>query len=255
MNVSICLILSSKWAILCLLSCVILKPTQTHKSMGNFNFNFVNQTKGTSVNFEERLRDISTRMNVKQQISVAFFSNPGDEEIPAAYCGTSGPHECWVILSKYLVERYHQSEVDFVIAHELGHINHRKMEGTCTKINRIGHFLALLSVTASSAPPQVRMLGQVTVLVCWVVLKNVLSRWFEYLADQAAAEAVGYWAGVSLLSKIESVLRKLRRQSPGNDRGCGWERMWSTHPSLMERMNALSCAQGRRPTAVWSARK
>jgi len=150
-----------------------------------------------------------------------------------------------IVLGDTLIEAFPENEIEFVVAHELGHY---VTKDTWRTIG-IGELLAtVLFLVARGATPEAEreefrkhalLLARfyAVMLLATQALRPLLfafSRSREWAADRFAVEATGDGASGA------SAFRRLRDQNLADEDPPGWyELFFSSHPSLKRRIGAL----------------
>jgi len=130
----------------------------------------------------------------------------------------------------------HGRQLDFVIGHELAHVKHQH------GLKKLGAILGIFGVTGILTfwLPHIGLVGSVVVSFGAVFLPLVcvyfVSRRFEYAADRGAFELTGdAEAGIRSLTDLYAHTRV-----PVT---CTWiEEVFSTHPTLLHRVDAITRA-------------
>ena len=153
-----------------------------------------------------------------------------------------------ILLGDTLLENYSKDEIETVIAHEVGHYKKKHIIkniiiGTASSFltlfviavlyeNTIGIF-GFNSITEIAALPLLSLWGAVIALI-QSPLSNILSRKFEYEADEYAVTVTGKAA------PYISTLEKLTEQNLGDkDPHPFIEWFFYSHPSIKNRIKAL----------------
>ena len=128
----------------------------------------------------------------------------------------------------------HGSQLDFVIGHELAHA--KQKHGLKALLTMTGVFAALAAVTFVIPPMAAgwRIVFNFCVLLLPVATFNALSRYFEYAADRASVALTG-GAEVAIRTLIT-----MYRHSEVPTENSGIEDLFSTHPGLWRRVNAIA---------------
>ncbi len=183
-----------------------------------------------------------------------------DLDVPNAFAAGRDPKHSVVVLTRGLLGRLEPEEVEAVIAHELSHIRNRDV-----LVITLATFFSLVAYYIVRFGPYVTagrrrrdsgnvFLAFAAALAVWLIsmlLIRALSRYREYAADRGSAYLTGRpMALASALVKIsEEAVRlpkeDLRTMSALNAlfifpfRGGGLFELFSTHPSLENRLRYL----------------
>ncbi len=154
-----------------------------------------------------------------------------------------------ILLSDTLLEKYSDDEIETVIAHELGHYKKKHIMKNIL-INTVSSFLILFlisylyqislkwfgfeSITEIAALPLLALWGMVIGFI-EMPLSNIISRRFEYQADEYAVQATGK------KEAFISTLEKLTEQNLGDKEPHPFvEWFFYSHPSIKKRVNAVN---------------
>lgn len=183
-----------------------------------------------------------------------------DLDVPNAFAAGRDPRHSVVVLTRGLLERLEREEVEAVIAHELSHIRNRDVlvitlatffSLVAYYIVRFGPYLTAGRRRRDSGNAFLTILVALAVWLISMLLIRALSRYREYAADRGSAYLTGRpMALASALVKIsEETVRlpkeDLRTMSALNAlfifpfRGGGLFELFSTHPSLENRLRYL----------------
>jgi STE24 endopeptidase len=192
---------------------------------------------------EERLRALARRYGVGDAAILRVDMSRRTKKANAYVIGLFDTHR--IVVGDTLLESFDGDEIEFVVAHELGHYVHRDT----WKLVAIGTAagIALLAMADRAIEPQVprggitwmtRMLYHTTALSTLAgPLLAALARQIEWDADAFALEATRQprW-GVAAFAR-------LREKNLAEDEQPPWmEVLFSTHPSLKSRIAALERA-------------
>ena len=178
------------------------------------------------------------------------------EESPNAFATGRNPEHSSVAVSAGLLEIMSDSELEAVVAHELGHVLHRDilissvaatMGAAITGLARFGMFFG-----GGRDDEGERRGGGILMFflapVAALLIQMAVSRTREFSADAAAAKYTGSPAGlVNALRKLDSWSQKIPMEaSPAMSHMYifppilgGLGRLFSTHPSTEQRIAAL----------------
>ncbi len=170
-----------------------------------------------------------------------------------------------VSLSRGIIDKLNDKELEGVIAHELTHIRNRDVRLLVVSVIFVGIFAfvtqALLRTIRFSGGGNKKGNGAVIMLIVivlaaigWLlstIFRFALSRKREYMADAGAVEITKDADGlasalrkISVDSRIEAVQRKDVAQmfidNPGEKKKVSFSSMFSTHPPIEDRIRILS---------------
>jgi STE24 endopeptidase len=192
---------------------------------------------------EQRLRALAARYSVGEAEILRMDMSRQTRKANAFVTGIGHTHR--IVLGDTLIGKFPENEIEFVVAHELGHY----VSKDTWRLIGIGEALAsLLFAVAQLATPKTErdelrknaillLRFYAVMLVSTQVLRPLLfafSRSREWAADTFALEATG--DGLS----GASAFRRLRDQNLADEDPPGWyEFFFSSHPSLKNRIAAL----------------
>jgi STE24 endopeptidase len=192
---------------------------------------------------EERLRRLATRFGVGDAEILRVDMSRQTRKANAFVTGVGRTHR--IVLGDTLIDAFPENEIEFVVAHELGHY---VSKDTWRSIG-LGELLAtLLFVVANLATPQSErddlreyplLIARfyATMLLATQVLRPLLfafSRSREWAADRFALETTRDRASGA------AAFRRLRDQNLADEDPPRWyEAFFSSHPSLKNRIAAL----------------
>jgi Zn-dependent protease with chaperone function len=136
-------------------------------------------------------------------------------------------------LGKYLTK----SQVDYVIAHELAHVNLKHGRKHLISVLAVFSFLTLALFRFSKHALFFRPVAELAVILGPLVAIYYLSRRFEYAADRAA---------VGFTGEPETAIRALAKLHKIHDVPSQYDRfteLFMTHPALLDRVRAIADAQ------------
>lgn len=193
-----------------------------------------------------RISKLAKDAGLKIENVYSFDMSKNTKKANAAFTGLGKSKR--IILGDTLLESYSESEIETVIAHEVGHYKHKHITKNIL-IGTLSSFLTLFiiaklyesslswfgfdSVTQISALPLLTI-WSILVGLSTTPLGNILSRKFEYEADRYAIEITG--KPVSFINTLE----KLTEQNLGDKephRIVEW--FFYSHPSVKNRISAL----------------
>ena len=195
---------------------------------------------------KSRIETLSKDAGIKVENVYKFDMSKNTKKANAAFTGIGKSKR--IILGDTLIDNYTQDEIETVVAHELGHYKKKHIIkniiiGTVTSFltlfliavlyeNTIGIF-GFTSIKEIAALPVLSLWGAIIGLI-QSPFNNILSRKFEYEADEYAVTSTG--KPESYISTLE----KLTEQNLGDrDPHPFIEWFFYSHPSIKNRINAL----------------
>jgi STE24 endopeptidase len=190
--------------------------------------------------FEQRLRALATRYGVGDAAILSVDMSRRTTKANAYVVGLFGTHR--IVVGDTLLDGFDPDEVEFVVAHELGHYVHRDT-WKLVAIGTLGGIaiLAAAARTVGDDPPSASMTWMTRMMLHATLFSTMagplvaaMARRIEWDADTFALEATGQprW-GVAAFTR-------LREQNLAEDEQPAWmEFLFSTHPSLKRRIAAL----------------
>ncbi len=192
---------------------------------------------------EERLRGLAARFGVGNAAILRMDMSRQTRKANAFVTGIGQTHR--IVLGDTLIEAFPENEIEFVVAHELGHYVNKDTWRTIA----LGEVLAATLFFVANAAASERERGLLRkspllivriyaiMLVATQVLRPLLfafSRSREWAADRFALAATqDPLAGIS-------AFRRLRDQNLADEDPPAWyELFFSSHPSLRARIDAL----------------
>jgi len=214
------------WAIVWLLSAGIVAKIGT---------GFLRRAEGMKFN---RLRSGELRnraLNMARQMGVTlgrvYIVPAGKGHLTNAY-GMSNAIGLTDNLGKYLTK----AQVDYVIAHELAHVNLKHGRKHLVLVFAIFSFLTLALFGFSKHALFFRPVVQLAVIIGPLVAIYYVSRRFEYAADRAAVDFTG---------EPETAVRALANLHKIHEVPAQYDRfteLFMTHPALVSRVQAIADA-------------
>ena len=139
-----------------------------------------------------------------------------------------------IAFTDYLLNHMSKREVNFVVAHELTHLQKKhpnKLAGIATGIAvGFGMFLGTFRSFLDFSP----YMTYGTLIVACTLVTYTFTRRFEYEADAGAVAATSDpYAAISALFKLAQLNLHPLQWS-------GWSEKWITHPSMMRRAKAIA---------------
>jgi heat shock protein HtpX len=184
-----------------------------------------------------------------------------DDPAPNAFATGRDPKHAYVAASTGLLDIMDDTELEAVMAHELGHVKNydiRVMMIVFGLVSAIGFIADMLlhmmwwgSADDEAPNPIFIVLGIVAALLAPLVallVQLAISRQREYLADSTGAMTTRYPEGLaSALEKIEQTGSTMRRQSTSTAhlffanplKGNALSKLFSTHPPIKDRVARL----------------
>lgn len=195
---------------------------------------------------KNRIEMLSRRAGIKVENLYKFNMSKNTKKANAAFTGLGRTKR--IILGDTLIDNYSNEEIETVIAHELGHFKKKHIIkniiiGTITSFLTL-YLIALLyyislswfgftSITQIAALPLLGLWSMIIGLV-QSPLGNVLSRKFEYEADEYAVNETRN------PDAFINTLEKLTNQNLGDKEPHPFvEWFFYSHPSIKNRINAI----------------
>ncbi|HSP88863.1 MAG TPA: M48 family metallopeptidase [Ignavibacteriaceae bacterium] len=195
---------------------------------------------------KSRIERLAEDAGIKVQNVYKFNMSKNTKKANAAFTGLGKSKR--ILLGDTLLENYTQDEIETVIAHEMGHYKKKHIIKNIV-IGTLSSFLTLFliallyentiplfgfdSITQIAALPILSLWGAVIGLI-QSPFSNILSRKFEYEADEYAVTAT------SKVGPYISTLEKLTEQNLGDkDPHPFVEWFFYSHPSIKNRISAL----------------
>lgn len=188
------------------------------------------------------------------------------EHSPNAFATGRNPAHSSVAFTLGLLELMNDSEVEGVLAHELGHIKNRDIltssvaatiAAAITMLARMAYFLPVgrSDEEEGGSNPLVALLMMILAPIAALLIQMAISRTREFAADATAAQYTGTPDGlISGLRKLESWSQRIPMDaSPATAHmfiiqpfsGSAFMKLFSTHPPTEERIAALAALRGR----------
>ena len=194
---------------------------------------------------EQRLRALATRFGVGDAQILRVDMSKQTKKANAFVIGIGRTHR--IVVGDTLIEHFTPEEIEFVVAHELGHYVSKDTwrfvaAGQLSTMAIVfAAFFALGSGKASTARVGALARLQFVALLVSQVLRPALSafsRSREWAADRFALETTGDPATGA------AAFRRLRDRNLAEDEQPAWfEFLFSTHPPLKARIAALEAAR------------
>jgi heat shock protein HtpX len=187
------------------------------------------------------------------------------EHSPNAFATGRNPSHSSVAFTVGLLELMNDSEVEGVLAHELGHIKNRDIltssvaatiAAAITMLARLAWFIPIgRQDEDGDSNPFAGILMMILAPIAAMLIQMAISRTREYAADATAAKYCGTPDGlISGLQKLEGYSKRIPMDaSPATAHmfiikpfsGSAFLKMFSTHPPTEERIAALAALRGR----------
>ena len=192
---------------------------------------------------EERLRALATRYGVGDAGILRMDMSKQTRKANAFVTGIGDTHR--IVLGDTLIDGFPENEIEFVVAHELGHYVNKdtwRTIGLGEALSIVLFFVAYFATSESEREdlrkrPLLLARFYATMMVATQVLRPVLfgfSRSREWAADRFAIDATRDAASGA------SAFRRLRDQNLADEDPPAWyEFFFSSHPSLKNRIAAL----------------
>ena len=195
---------------------------------------------------KERIKMLATDAGLKVQNVYSFDMSKSTKKANAAFTGLGKTKR--IILGDTLLSSYSSDEIETVIAHELGHYKKKHIIKNIIfgTINSFVMFFLISVLYKNSLSwfgfSSITEIAALPLLTLWAMLigliqtpiGNMLSRKFEYEADQYAVEATN-----KPLSFIQT-LNKLTEQNLGDKEPHPFvEWFFYSHPSIKKRVAAI----------------
>jgi heat shock protein HtpX len=188
---------------------------------------------------------------------------------PNAFATGAFRNSALVAVSTGLLESMSKEEVEAVLGHEIGHVANGDMVTLTLIQGVVNTFVVFLArvvgyVVDKAVFRSERGVGigfYVTVFVCEIIfgiLASIIVAWFsrqrEFRADAASAELLGsprpMVNALARLGGLQPGALPASFQSSGINNAPGWMAIFSSHPPIEQRIEALQSRQSRAPGAV-----
>jgi len=195
---------------------------------------------------KNRITQLADEAGIKVENIFKFDMSKNTKKANAAFTGIGRSKR--ILLGDTLLDNFSEDEIETVIAHELGHYKNKHIikniiYGTITS------FLTLFVVSIFYSDSifwfnlkSIEQIAALPLLVLWLMviglvqtpLGNILSRKYEYEADQYAIQAT------QKSSVFIATLEKLNKQNLGDPEPHPFiEWYFYSHPSIAKRTNAI----------------
>jgi len=195
---------------------------------------------------EQRLRALATRYGVGNAEILRMNMSKQTRKANAFVTGIGQTHR--IVLGDTLIEHFPENEIEFVVAHELGHYVSKDTWRIIFAGEALAALLFVIAQRSTSEPQREELRKHPLLLVRFYAVMMVatqllrpflfaFSRSREWAADRFALETTGgSQAGAS-------AFRRLRDQNLADEDPPGWyEFFFSTNPSLKKRIAALEAS-------------
>ncbi len=183
-----------------------------------------------------------------------------EDPAPNAFATGRDPNHAAVCATTGLIDMMSDTELEGVIAHELGHIKNYDMRVSMIAFALVAVVSIMVDImwrvswfrdNDEDTSPVIMILGVVAIILAPVIaalIQLAVSRRREYLADATGALTTRYPEGlISALQKIEQAGSVLKRQNPSTAhfffanplKGKGFSSLFSTHPPIEDRIKRL----------------
>jgi len=188
---------------------------------------------------------------------------------PNAFATGAFKNSALVAVSTGLLESMSKEEVEAVLGHEIGHVANGDMVTLTLIQGVVNTFVIFLArvvgyVVDKAVFRSERGVGigfYVTVFVCEIIfgiLASIIVAWFsrqrEFRADAASAHLLGsprpMVNALARLGGLQPGALPPSFQSSGINNAPGWAALFSSHPPIEQRIEALQSRQSRAPGAV-----
>ena len=198
-----------------------------------------------------KVKLLAADARIKIENIYKFDMSKNTKKANAAFTGLGKTKR--IILGDTLIDNYSNEEIETVIAHELGHYKKKHIVkniviGTVTSFLTLFiiaslyknslHWFGFSSITQVAALPLLALWSMLIGLV-QMPLGNILSRKFEYEADEYAIDST------QMPQEFISTLEKLTEQNLGDKEPHPFvEWFFYSHPSIKNRINAIKQKAG-----------
>ena len=195
---------------------------------------------------KSRINSLAKDAGIKVENVYKFDMSKNTKKANAAFTGIGKSKR--ILLGDTLLENYTKDEIETVIAHELGHYKKKHIIKNII-IGTVASFLTLFIISYLYKISirwfgfdRITIVAALPLLSLWIMLvgliqtplTNILSRKYEYEADEYAVSSTG--KPVS----FESTLEKLTEQNLGDKNPHPFvEWFFYSHPSIKNRISAL----------------
>jgi STE24 endopeptidase len=197
-------------------------------------------------NLKTKIHNLASQAGLKVENIYSFNMSKNTKKANAAFTGLGKTKR--ILLGDTLLNSYTEDEIETVIAHELGHYKKKHIIKNLL-IGTFTSFFTLYVIAALyywSLPwfrfTQINQIAALPILTLWGMivgmmltpLTNIISRKFEYEADEYAVEST------MNVTSFTAVLEKLTEQNLGDkDPHPFVEWFFYSHPSIKKRISAI----------------
>lgn len=195
---------------------------------------------------KNKIKSLAEQAGMKVQNIYSFNMSKNTKKANAAFTGLGSTKR--ILLGDTLVKNYSDDEVETIVAHELGHYKKKHIPINLL-YSTIMSFVALylISVLYKTSLPwfgfnNISQISAFPIILLWAMmiglvftpLSNLISRKFEYEADQYAVQST------RKKNEFVSVLEKLTEQNLGDKSPHPFvEWFFYSHPSIKRRIAAI----------------
>ena len=200
---------------------------------------------------KSKIEALASDAGIKIENIYKFDLSKNTKKANAAFTGLGETKR--IILGDTLIDNYSNEEIETVIAHELGHYKKKHIVKNIiygTVVSFLTFFIiallyqkslnwfGFLSITQIAALPLLA-LWSMLIGVIQMPLGNILSRKFEYEADEYAIDST------KMLQEFINTLEKLTEQNLGDKEPHPFvEWFFYSHPSIKNRINSIKQKAG-----------
>ena len=195
---------------------------------------------------KNRINSLAADAGIKVENVYKFNMSKNTKKANAAFTGIGKSKR--ILLGDTLLENYTKDEIETVIAHELGHYKKKHIIKNIV-IGTAASFLTLFAISFLYEISiqwfgfnKITIVAALPLLSLWIMLigliqtplTNIISRKYEYEADEYAVTSTGK------PSSFEATLEKLTEQNLGDKNPHPFvEWFFYSHPSIKNRISAL----------------
>ena len=200
---------------------------------------------------------------VKKQSKIVGIKMPEVAIFPSpqmnAFATGASKNKALVAVSQGLLDSMTQGEIEAVIGHEMSHVANGDMVTLTLIQGVVNTFVIFFSRVIGHVVDRVILKNQrghgigyfVTTIFAQIVLSilaSVIVMYFsrkrEYVADTGGADLAGHQNMINALKRLgqkepEALPEQLAAFGIGEKPKTGWRELWSSHPPLEDRINAL----------------
>jgi heat shock protein HtpX len=200
---------------------------------------------------------------VKKQSKIVGIKMPEVAIFPStqmnAFATGASKNKALVAVSQGLLDSMSQGEIEAVVGHEMSHVANGDMVTLTLIQGVVNTFVIFFSRVIGHVVDRVILKNQrghgigyfVTTIFAQIVLSilaSVIVMYFsrkrEYVADTGGADLAGHQNMINALKRLgqkepEALPEQLAAFGIGEKPKTGWRELWSSHPPLEDRINAL----------------